>query len=360
MGREIRDRVVVVTGASSGIGRATAHAFAKQGAIVCVTARREDALREVVHECEALGARALAIPADVTQPGALERVARIAVEQFGRLDVWINNAAVTSFGAFDETPPDVFRKVLDTNLLGYVEGARAALLRFKEQRHGVLINNASMVARVGQPFAAAYVASKHAVRGLGQSLRQELKLAGLRDVRVCTVMPASIDTPLFEHAANFTGRAPRAIKPVLPPERVSRAMVRLARRPRREVFVGNPARQIWLLSLFSPRGAERAMAELTQHRQFEDHTPAPRTTGNVFEPVHDGLSVSGGWKSRGNRRLGRTLAVAVAALLLPVVGFAAWRGTGSGQPRWSPDRLRGRWLGGGTWSRLFRKLRGWL
>ena len=133
MPRTLKEAVVVITGASSGIGRATAHAFAQKGARVVVAARREKPLRDLVTECEQVGARARAVPTDVREPEAVQALARRALEAFGQIDVWVNNAAVTVFGTFEETPPEVFREVIETNFFGYVHGARAVLPIFLEQ-----------------------------------------------------------------------------------------------------------------------------------------------------------------------------------------------------------------------------------
>ncbi|WP_219420009.1 SDR family NAD(P)-dependent oxidoreductase [Pseudonocardia nigra] len=200
----VRDSVVVVTGASSGIGRATALACATKGAAVVLAARREGALEAVARECEALGGTALAVPTDVTVGDAVQHLARRAVERFGRIDVWVNCAAVTAFAPFQEIPLDDFRRILDVNIMGYVHGARAALPYLRDQGKGVLIDVASIVSAVPQPYTQAYSMTKAAIRVLGASLRQELWLDGATHVKVCTVLPATIDTPFFEHTANYT------------------------------------------------------------------------------------------------------------------------------------------------------------
>ncbi|MDQ3398702.1 MAG: SDR family NAD(P)-dependent oxidoreductase, partial [Deinococcota bacterium] len=166
------------------------------------------------------------------------------------------NAAVTVFGRFEETPPEAYRQVIETNLFGYIHGARAALPIFREQGSGMLVNVASMVSKVAQPYVSSYVASKQAVRGLGMSLRQELTLEGA-NIHVCTVMPATIDTPFFHHAGNYTGRAVKAMPPVYPAENVSRTIVKLVKKPRHEVFVGNAARMINGQYLMAPKLTER-------------------------------------------------------------------------------------------------------
>ena len=321
MPRKMRNSVIVITGASSGIGRATALACARRGGAVVVAARRAQPLNELVRECQNLGGRALAVPTDVTDEAAVQELARRTVENFGRIDVWVNNAAVTLLGRFEETPPEAYRRVIETNLFGYIHGARAALAYMREQGSGVIINNASMVAKLGQPYASAYVIAKHGVRAFGMSLRQELALDGAGDIHICTVMPASIDTPLFQHAGNYTGRAVKAIPPVYPAEKVAETMVKLAERPRREVFVGGSARMLSLQQTLAPGLTERLLASTVDKQHFYQDQPAPPAAGNIFEPAPEWTSVSGGWHNGGGGRMRRLATIGLAAA---VPALAAW------------------------------------
>ena len=314
---KLKNFVVVITGASSGIGKATALAFARKGARVVVAARRQEPLEAAAEECRRAGAAdALAVPTDMTDPEAVERLAATAVDRFGGIDVWVNNAAMTVFAPFADLPLEDFRRVLDTNLYGYVHGARAALARFRDQGRGVLINNASMVATLAEPYVAPYVVAKHGIRGLGMTLRQELALEGARGIRVCTVMPAMIDTPLLAHAGNYTGRRLKALPPVYPADQVARTIVRLARSPRREVYVGNSARMLARQYRTAPGLTERLMGQMVDRQHLDRRRPAPPTPGNLHAPVPEGTTVDGGWGGRRKRQLRRAATVAAAAAVL--------------------------------------------
>jgi short-subunit dehydrogenase len=320
MSRPVKDAVIVITGASSGIGRATALAFARRGApAIVLAARREQALKEVAAECERMGSRTLVVPTDVTDHEAVHNLARQAVLHYGRMDVWVNNAGVLAFGRFDRLPLDVYRRVIETNLLGYIYGARAALGYFRKQRQGVLINHASIVARVSEPFVSPYIVSQHGIRALGMSLRQELMLERLNRIRVCTVMPASIDTPFFHHAANYTGRAPEAMPPVYKAEHVAKAIVRAAEHPRSEIFVGSSGWRQHLQAIVAPRSTERRIAEMFDQYHLSQDKSATDSPGNLFAPQKEWNQVSGGWKQDGRSSL-------AAAGLAAAVALPLWLG----------------------------------
>jgi len=325
MARKLKDSVVVITGASSGIGRASALRFASQGATVVLAARNAGALREVATECEQLGARAMPIPTDVTDEGAVKALARHALENFGHIDVWVNNAAVSLMASFEQAPSDTWRRVIETNLFGYVYGARAALPAFREQGHGVLINISSVNGRIGGPYASAYVASKFAIRGLGESLRQEL--LG-EDIHVVTVMPASIDTPIFQHLGNYTGRAIKPMHPVYTAERVARVIVNAARRPRREIMVGTSAHLEGFFHRLLPGPSERMMARHVERDHFQD-APAAHAPGNLFMSQPP-ASISGGWRKTPAKRAG--LGLLGSFLLLPAL-LGGWRWLGANPKR---------------------------
>ncbi len=314
MKQRMAERVVVVTGASSGIGRQTALHLARQGATVVVAARREEPLESLKQECEALGGRCLVVPTDVSQVNEVDALAEAAAAQFGRIDGWVNNAAVFAMGSLEETPLDAYRQVMDTNFLGVVYGTRAAVRHMKRQGRGVIVNISSEAGSVGVANASAYVASKHAVRGFSDSVRQELLGTG---IDVCTVMPVGIDTPLFAHAANYTGWALKPPEPVYPPERVARKIVRLLRKPTAETYVGLNGPVFGLFRHASPKGFDRMMRVMSEQGHFKNER-VPRTDGNLTHPIEEGTGVHGGWHGKTRLWL-RRLAFWSA------VGFGAYR-----------------------------------
>lgn len=314
MRRDIKAAVVVITGASSGIGRATARLFAQHGATVVLAARRAGELREVEQECGALGGRALAVPTDVGREDQVEALADHALEAFGRIDVWVNSAAVLLLGKVEDTPTAIHEQVIHTNLFGYLYGTRIAVRHFRRQGHGVLINNVSVLGASAVPYASAYCATKWGIRGLTESVRMEVLDAP--DIHVCAVLPSAVDTPIFGNAANYSGRAARAPEPVYSADRVAAAIVGLAKRPRRELVVGRAGQLGMLGHTIWPALTERVTAAFIARRQFSERPAAP-SPGNLFEPASDNGDSSGGHRPLVWDRLERPLTL--AALALPAV-----------------------------------------
>jgi short-subunit dehydrogenase len=307
----LAEKLVVITGASSGIGRATAQAFARQRARLVLAARDRAALDEVVAECQAQGAAALAVCTDVTRSEQMQALAaEAATFGDGRIDIWINNAGVGAVGDFEQTPLEAHEQVLQTDLLGYLRGAYVAWPYFKRQKRGILINTLSLGSWVAQPYAAAYSASKYGLRGLSEALRGEL--GKYRDIHVCDIYPAVIDTPGFRDGANFTGHALKPPPPVYDPHRVAEAMVSCALNPKPTTTVGSAAVLARAAHFLLP-GFPQLSGWLT--RRGLNRSPASdASSGNLFAPPSGQRRVEGGWRKPARRSA--PLLVAGAALLL--------------------------------------------
>jgi short-subunit dehydrogenase len=308
--RDLSKCAVVITGASSGIGRAAAHEFARCGSDLVLAARAADPLEAAAGECRELGVQALAVPTDVRDEAAVEELARRAEEAFDRLDVWVNGAGVMAYGRFEQVPSEVFRAVIETNLMGQVHGTRAALRRFRRQRSGVVVNMASVWGRVTSPEVSAYVASKFAVRAFSESVRQELR--DLPDVDVTTMLPQAVDTPIFENAANYSGRRVRPIPPLIEPEEVARGIVLCAQSPKREVTYSRVGRLAELAHSIAPGLYNRLLPPAFEAGNYGQE-PAEIGPGALIQPADNG-GVTGGWKQERRTELRRALRDGLAGL----------------------------------------------
>jgi NADP-dependent 3-hydroxy acid dehydrogenase YdfG len=299
--RSRHDRpVVVITGASSGIGRATALKLARRGAALVLTARRGAALEELARACETVGAPCEVVVGDVSEFAHVQEITRRALDRFGRIDVWVNNAGVLMFGRLDRCPPESYRRVIDVNLLGTMHGAHNALEVFKRQGRGVLINVSSLLGAFASRYASAYVASKHAVEGFAGALRQET--VDLPDVYVCNILPAAVDTPILEHAANYLGRSVTpAGYPLAAADDVAEAVVGCIERPQPTIVVGRVGRFQQLAQKVAPTAHDRLIAKGTG-AALRRADQVPTTDGNLFTPLGETTPVAGGWKARRRAR----------------------------------------------------------
>ncbi|MFD1718352.1 SDR family oxidoreductase [Georgenia deserti] len=292
-----RGSVVVITGASDGVGRATALRLAQDGAAVVLAARRSEALEEVATECRRRGGRALAVPTDVAREQAVAALANRAVAEFGRIDAWINNAAVGIAAPFAATPLTDIRRVVDVDVMGVVHGMQEALTQMRRQGAGVVVNVSSVLGEIPAPYAGPYSMSKAAIRALAVSVREELRLDGAKGIHVCTVLPPSIDTPFFGHVANYTGRAARPIPPTYPPEQVAEAIRSVLRRPRREVVIGCVGRTLVLKHRLFPAVVEHVMGSYAGRTYLSRRRVDP-TTGNLYGDDGTPPAVTGGHHGR--------------------------------------------------------------
>jgi NAD(P)-dependent dehydrogenase (short-subunit alcohol dehydrogenase family) len=295
--KRVGDQVVVLMGASSGIGRETALKFARKGANVVVSARGEEGLDSLVEEIRREDGEAIAVPADTSEFDQVKAVADRAVQEYGRLDAWVHLAAVGLFATFEETTPEEFGRIIDVNLMGQVYGAMAALPHIKREGGGALIHVSSMGAKRSIPLQSAYCASKHGIDGFLESLRVELQHEKL-PISVTQVMPATINTPLFDKARTKLGVKPVAPPPIYQPRIVSEAILHAAENPARDLVVGGAAKAVILSQQLSPR----LLDALLRVRGFEVHyTSEPKSEDapdNLFEPIEDHNVVEGSFRDR--------------------------------------------------------------
>jgi NAD(P)-dependent dehydrogenase (short-subunit alcohol dehydrogenase family) len=284
--------VVVITGASSGIGRATARLLAGQGASLVLSSRSDEALRAVQTECLGAGAAAVLVaPADVLDGPGVEGVAALAERRFGRIDAWVHTAAVVAYGRFEDVPPEVFERVVDTGIHGTANVARAALRRFRE-RGGTLVLTGSLLGEIVTPFMGSYVTSKWGVRGLARVLQVESRAH--RGVHVCIVAPGSVNTPVYLQAASYLGKQGRPPPPVVSAEAVARAVLASLERPRPYRAVGPANRVARLGFTATPWLFDRLVTPLMRLAGVSPGAVEAHD-GNVFAPRPEGEAERGRW-----------------------------------------------------------------
>jgi NAD(P)-dependent dehydrogenase (short-subunit alcohol dehydrogenase family) len=288
--RPLAQQTVVITGASSGIGRCAARYLAARGARVVLSARSRDALDDLVREIEAAGGEALAVPADVRSEPDLEAVAQAAVDRYGAIDTWVNNASIYVQGNVEDITVEEFRELLDVDLLGYIRGTRCALAQMRRQGHGGIIQVSSILARRGAAYFSAYAAAKAGLDGFTQSLRAELWGT---DIRVSTVYLPPIDTPIYQHARGKFGTIPKPPPPISDPVAAARAIARLAERPEPELVVGGFGH----LYLALPHLPARLGDWILHRTAGLTRTDLPSLADNWVRPMGDRPRVRGGWRS---------------------------------------------------------------
>lgn len=282
----MHSEVVVITGASAGIGRATAQAFAKRGARIALVARGRAGLEGARRDVERLGGEAIPFAVDVADPDAIERVAAETEERFGPIDIWINNAMLSVFSPVMEVTPDEFRRVTDVTYLAYVWGTLAALRRMKPRDRGAIVQVGSALAYRGIPLQSAYCAAKHAVQGFHDSLRSELLHDG-SNVRVVMVQMPAVNTPQFRWVKSRLPRKAQPVPPIFQPEVAAEAIVWAAYSDRREINVGWPASKAIIGNNLFPGVADAYLARNGYEAQMIDEPEDPQRRVNLWEPVDD-------------------------------------------------------------------------
>ncbi|RDI24468.1 SDR family NAD(P)-dependent oxidoreductase [Lentzea flaviverrucosa] len=288
-------RVVLVVGASSGIGLASATAFASRGEDVVLVSRSGEALDAAEKACRAVGAGAVDVVVDdIADPGAAGRIVARTLELHGRIDVVVHSATVMGYGTVEAMPATVFNSVVDTAVHGTLHLAQAVLPVLRRQRTGVFVGVNSLLGSITVPQMGAYSTAKWGQRALLRTLQQETR--DEPGVHVCIVSPGSVNTPVYDQAANYSGRATRPPVPVLSPDRVAAAITRLADRPRRHVSVPvGPANPL-IVAAFRclPSLYDRLVGPLFRLAALTKRT-VPPSPGNVFEPVAAGERTYGRW-----------------------------------------------------------------
>jgi short-subunit dehydrogenase len=283
--KPVNEQVIVITGASSGIGLATAHSAAEQGAKVVLAARSEEMLADVARQISDAGGQAAYVAVDVKNKDEVSHVAEVAVDRFGGFDSWVNNAGVGLYGRLDETTDKDARRLFDTNFWGAVYGSLIAAEHLR-QRGGAIINVGSVASDNAIAMLGIYSASKHALRGFTDALRMELELERA-PISVTLIKPTSINSPFPHHARNYTEQEPNVPPPVYQPDEVARAILYACSHAERDIYVGSSALIMSALGKFAPRTADWIGENIMAPREFRDEPPR-HPAGTLNRPGGDG------------------------------------------------------------------------
>ncbi len=290
-------KVVVVTGASAGVGRAVVRAFARRGADVALVARGRDGLEAAAREVEAAGRRALVLPLDVANAEDVERAATTVEEMLGPIDVWVNDAMASVFGRFLDVTPAEFRRVTEVTYLGYVHGTQAALRRMIPRDRGTIVQVGSALAYRSIPLQSAYCAAKHAIHGLCESIRTELRHDGSH-VHLAEVQLPAVNTPQFTWSRAKLPRRPQPVPPIFQPEVVADAIVYAAEHRRREIWLAWPAIEAILSDKVAPRLGDRYLAATGFESQQTDEAVDPARPDALFAPLPGDYGARGGFDAQ--------------------------------------------------------------
>jgi NAD(P)-dependent dehydrogenase (short-subunit alcohol dehydrogenase family) len=277
-------QVVAITGASAGVGRATALAFGREGASVGLLARGRDGLEAARREVEEAGGRALVLPTDVADPQQVEDAAAALEDALGPIDVWVNNAMTSVFARFWEIEPDEYRRATEVTYLGTVHGTRSALRRMMPRDRGTIVQVGSALAYRGIPLQSAYCGAKHAIKGFTESLRTELMHEG-SNVRLTMVQMPALNTPQFNMVRTRLPRHPQPVPPIYQPEVAAKAIVAAAQHPRREMWVGRSTPFVIIGNMLAGGLADRYLARTGFDSQQTDQPVNGDRPDNLFEPL---------------------------------------------------------------------------
>jgi len=344
--RKINEQVVVITGATSGIGLTTARMAAEQCAKLVLAARSGEALDQLASELRRTGTQVATVVADVGNPADVERIGQAAMERFGRVDTWVNNAGISIFGRNEDVSLDDMQRLFDTNYWGVVHGSLEAVKHMKTRGGGAIINLGSELSDHAIPLQGIYAASKHAVKAFTDSLRLELDKEKA-PIAVTLVKPAAVDTMFVAHAKNYMDKEPSLPPPIYAPELVAKTILYAAQHPKRDVFVGGAAKALSTGNFAMPAMLDRYM-RATMFKQQQSPTPsAPNRRDALHEPnpqhelrERQGLSehvIETCPYTALSLRKGKVMGVLLGAGAL----FAAWKLAGRPAARtWSNNRLR--------------------
>jgi short-subunit dehydrogenase len=332
--KKLSEQVMVLTGASSGIGLATARLAAKRGARLVLAARSEDSLRQLCDEINSAGGEAIYVVADVGREEDVRRVHEEALRRFGWYDTWINDAGVSIYGDMLNIPNEDNRRLFETNFWGVVYGSQVAA-KYLKNRGGALINVGSTVGDRAVPVQGMYSASKHAVKGFTDALRMELEAAGA-PVSVTLIKPAAIDTPFTHHAMNYQDREPSLPPPVYDAQVVAEAILYCAENPVRDMFAGGGGKAMSASGHYAPRATDKLMEATMFDLQKSKEPPRPREE-NGLHRAGGGLSESGGYEGHVMRSSAYT-----KAAMHPLLSGAIMIGAGVALAAWLiPSRANG-------------------
>jgi len=325
--KKVSEQVIVITGASSGIGLATARRAARQGARLVLASRNREALDDLVRELQAAGCQAIRVVADVGRREDVQALAQAAVERFGGFDTWVNNAGVSIYGRLDEVPVEDCRKLFDTNFWGVVHGSLAAVAHLS-RRGGALVNLGSEVSDAAIPLQGMYSASKHAVKGFTDALRIELEEKGA-PVSVTLVRPTAIDTMFVDHARNFMEVEPQLPPPLYAPEVVAEAILEAAQYPHRDIYVGANAKLSSLMAKLMPRASDWYMRRSLFSSQRTDRPARTHDTSALDAPgvgLHERRGQAPVRRSSAYTKAATNPRATAAALLgAGMAAFSIWR-----------------------------------